>query len=493
VAGLVFQIIILWARWVVFEGQGGFVLSQCVGIYGWPIALTVGLVAAISHGQRLAVAAGYLTVGIALSLIDLLRNPEAFNDILVEGWLEGAASLVLLVFMHRRIRAVAPFVFIFLVLGIMGALIVFFKVTSWMSYYVDHTGADDSSVHMGHLISTLLIGSLNWLGFGWIEIAIFLLVLGFLPFGLIGWWLLKWTGRRYQRKDMSDQSLTLDVMWLMYATIHSSQLAEGGWVWMLTGLVAFGGYKVVAWVGWWLVLQPSRTGGVAPMLLVLRVFSLGRQSERLYDDLSKLWLREGSIALIAGPDLAPGIVQPHEFLEYVGGRLSRRFVRNEADLEQSLSQMDTRPDPDGHHRVNEFFCFADTWKMTLRRLLRASSAVLMDLRSFSPLKQGCLYELEQLLEVMPLERLVLVVDDTTDEPFLQHTLRTLWQRLPEHSLNRQTSVANVRIFKLSSQGAAQISVLFKLLLCHAIEGGHEGLPAWPTRSPRSCSSFLKES
>ena len=56
------------------------------------------------------------------------------------------------------------------------------------------------------------------------------------------------------------------------------------------------------------------------------------------------------------------------------------------------------PDPDGRYRIKEFFCYNDTWQMTMERLAAASDAVLMDLRSFSRVNQGCIFELGRLLD-----------------------------------------------------------------------------------------------
>ena len=103
--------------------------------------------------------------------------------------------------------------------------------------------------------------------------------------------------------------------------------------------------------------------------------------------------------MIAGPDLVESTVEPHEFLEFLGGRLSRNFVRSDADLQRRLEAQQRGPDPDGRYRVNEFFCYADTWRHVMRALAAGSDAILMDLRSFAPANQGCLYELEQLLDL----------------------------------------------------------------------------------------------
>ena len=130
----------------------------------------------------------------------------------------------------------------------------------------------------------------------------------------------------------------------------------------------------------------------------------------------------GRIDLIAGIDLAHRTVEPHEFLDFISGRLSRRFIDGSAVAEQRLRERDTRPDRDRRFRVNDFFCYDDTWKMVLSRLVRDSDAVLMDLRGFSRQNAGCVFELKELARMVPLERVVFVVDRRTDESLLAETL-----------------------------------------------------------------------
>ena len=126
--------------------------------------------------------------------------------------------------------------------------------------------------------------------------------------------------------------------------------------------------------------------------------------------------------MIAGVDLAHRTVEPHEFLDFISGKLARRFIGGAADLEQRMQERDMRPDRDHRFRVNDFFCYDDTWKMVLSRLVRDSDAVLMDLRGFSRQNAGCVFELGELARMVPLERVVFIVDRRTDEQLLAETL-----------------------------------------------------------------------
>jgi hypothetical protein len=75
--------------------------------------------------------------------------------------------------------------------------------------------------------------------------------------------------------------------------------------------------------------------------------------------------------MIAGPDPVTSTVEPHEFLEFASGELAGRFVTGRPDLERRIAAIDRARDPDGRYRVNEFFCHADTWQMTMHRLVES--------------------------------------------------------------------------------------------------------------------------
>ena len=60
----------------------------------------------------------------------------------------------------------------------------------------------------------------------------------------------------------------------------------------------------------------------------------------------------------------------------------------------------------------------------------------MDLRSFSPGNDGCLFELGRLLDGIDLDRVVFLVDSTTKLEFLSSNLGRLWAASAPESPNR---------------------------------------------------------
>ena len=69
------------------------------------------------------------------------------------------------------------------------------------------------------------------------------------------------------------------------------------------------------------------------------------------------------------------------------------------------------------------------WKAAVTHLMGTASLVAMDLRGFGPHRRGCVYELETLLDTVPLDRLVFLIDWSTDRKGLEAMLFAHWQRL----------------------------------------------------------------
>ncbi len=462
IAGLVYALVLTGA-WMRFSwDEGGFVLARFLWLlscYAWPTALTVGLVVATTSRQRVAVGLAYALMLFAFAGWGLVRNPSLSALDIARFWAitNLPATVLLLAFLHRRIRAVGPLVLAFMVVAVIGAQVA-----------IGLAGQSETTLR-----AVIEVGSL--LGLGGVQIFWGLMLAGAALAGLVGWQVLKWLGRRHLARRSSDQTLTLEAMWLLFAVVQTVSFAFEGLAWMAAGVVAFAAWKLVTTAGFRLAglgqaTAPAavRHGGDgagqagAPALLLLRVFALGARSERLFDALGKRWLRIGNIDMIAGPDLVTTAVEPHEFLDFVGGRLSRQFVRDEADLARRFAARALGPDPDGRHRVNEFFCHDDTWRPTMLRLAQAADVVLMDLRGFTPQNQGCRYELQQLLDFVPLERVLVLIDAGAPRAFIEGTLQTLWQASRADSPNRAASPARVRM--LEDRGETTVARLVDALL-----------------------------
>jgi hypothetical protein len=441
-----------------------------VWTFAWPMVLTVPIVAAAGRRHLGLIVVGYFAVLAVLGGLIALTSTEAaihVGSTMLPAWsgespLRLASkwslfnllpTLLLLIFRHRRVRAVAPLVLSFMtvvsagVLGILAAASVYWQAA------------------VAAIANTLGTSTLVAL----IGYFLVLLVMAYLVFGAAGWWLLAWLRSAYLRKTVSDQSLAVDALWLIFAASYAVMLAFAGPGWALAALLAFCAFKIVI-----SALNKRRLSiddGLqhAPALLVLRVFSLGKRSEALFDAVTQHWRHIGNVQLIAGTDLAFSTVAPHRFLAFVSGQLKQLFIRGSAALERGVAEIDTRRDADGRFRINDFFCHADTWQSVLSRLIGTTDVVLMDLRSFTQNNAGCVFEIKALLNAVPLTRLVFVTDDTTDNAFLTQVLAQTWRALSSASPNAALSPAALQLFSLRSARGRDVEHLLRQLCAGAMQ------------------------
>ena len=432
--------------WHAWEGTLLFTL-----FFVWPLVIVVGLVATVSWRAVSVVVLIYA----ALFFVGWTWGTQGMSFTLPTialMWLymNGIGTL-LLVFLARPIRAVGPLVVALIMAATAGVV----GIANLMN--------DHRLLGWNTMIATNVATALGFsdpYGFiGPVEtIAVALLGFGLpaLATGLVGYIALRGVGRLYKAQRISDQSIEVDAVLLVFAVVQNPQQP-------LAGLAAFVIYELVVRLGLRLFCPGNRADSQPPRLLLLRVFSLGRRSESLFRDFSLLWRYTGSVRMIAGPDLANATVEPHEFLDFLAGRLQRRFITGPAALDQRLAETSLRRDPDWRFRVFEFFCHADTWQTVLRRLARESDLVLMDLRGFTSTNKGCIFELNELLDAVRLERLLLVVDHTTDEGFLTVVLRQGWVHISASSPNRTDASPRVRLYRLDGAGAQGIGGLVATL------------------------------
>src|SRR5262249_18476580 len=243
------------------------------------------------------------------------------------------------------------------------------------------------------------------------------------------------------------------------------------------GLLPFVLYKTVA--GWGLRPLAARAESLPnARLLFLRVFGSPTRSERLFDLLSARWRYAGSIQLIGATDVARARFEPDEFLDFVSGKFASGYIRTDADLDRRLAALDLRTDPDGRYRVNEFFCRRATWKDTARRLMSRSDLVVMDLRAFTSARTGAVFELGALIDDVPLQRVLLLIDQTTDEPFLRQTLLDLWRNMSAESPNARPGMAKARMIDLTGGYSGTVRHLMHLgdeILASTAAPAHLGL------------------
>ena len=458
IAGLLFALVFALAAHVVLPTGlklPGFFIG--VWIYTWPLFLTLPLIVPVSVRHWALIMLAYFMVFALLGAwAATVKNlPEyrfggffmpARSSVtpmgMVKLWLLANSAPTLLAWFCfiRRIRAVAPLVLAFVVVCIGGL------IAGWLGLF-SKSGTD--------AVVTL---SVSWdLHVGWFLLAALILALACLV--VFGWLLIRCIAVAYCRRWLSDQSLTLDAFWLLFGSFYDMWLMQGGVMWIATLPAAFLVFRTVLEVS---ARIHGTKAGTGSGLIFLRVFSLGRRSDTLLNLVAMHWRYLGSIQMITGPDVARSTVQPHQFLDFISGKLTSHFVSDPISLNRCLAGQDHAPDPDNRYRINNFFCYKDSWKPALLALVREGGIVLMDLRSFSYANAGCIHELQMLIREVPMDRCLLVVDDTTDEVFLENTLTTALAKLTPDAPNRDRTPREMTLVRFE-QGTTQVHRLIHQL------------------------------
>jgi len=170
----------------------------------------------------------------------------------------------------------------------------------------------------------------------------------------------------------------------------------------------------------------------APLNLVaLRVFS--SPALRTFMLMTDRWRWLGPMYRLDGSDTAGSSMR--DVVAYLRGRVEDVIVGDERELAAALASFGDRPDVQLRYPLNSIQCNDATWKQALEALLDDADAVVMDLSAFNDERRGCAYELGKLIERVPLQRFILLVNADTDMPYLRRTLDDAWLSRPDDAAN----------------------------------------------------------
>ena len=284
--------------------------------------------------------------------------------------------------------------------------------------------------------------------------------------GWIAWRTLKALSTAYDAKRFSDTQLISNVWWLIFVATLIAPLADNGgawWVLLLAGVMSFVLFPILSGT----VLSASAISGTdesRPTLLLLRLFGHTSRSERFFDRVVGRWRLLGPVTVISAPDIVARTFDTMDFLRFVTGRASQVFVESQQQLDQRLSALDLRPDPDGRYRVNTFWCRKNSWQATATALMSRCDAVVVDVRGLTAGPVGVRFELEQLAGRIPADHVVLVVDKNTDRAILESSVAA--------------ASGTLRLVRVERNSASETRRVFETLLAAARNAGN---PAPPPR------------
>ena len=272
-------------------------------IYFWPSVLTVNLVAAVSRRAKAACVVVYFLVFIGISTLAISYSPEGVFWKLFVSWalLNLPATLLLLTFLNRRIRAVGPLVLTFMIIAVLGSQLMLSILT------------------ISDEVIRAFVSLVSIVGLGAYSVLFGLTVFGFFIVWPIGWLLLMIVRRLYEKKKISDQSITVDAIWLLFP-LPFVVIRFKRTVWMIAGQL---GTIFRLWPrGPSLLRRETSSAGEGPRLLVLRVFLSASRRENYSSALETHW-RHVAVCSSSRGALATSTPRGARVSRFVSGKTAR--------------------------------------------------------------------------------------------------------------------------------------------------------------------------
>ena len=230
----------------------------------WPALMAIDLIVGPSRRSRLFGLLGYFAMGAAIATVVLVKNPGLPIGQLLYLWLDINAipTLLLLIFLNRRIRAVGPLLLVFMILGVAGATL----TTSFVG-------------NNPKLLKAVSEFSFS-IGLGATGMMIGLHVIGFAACAIVGWLILELLRQLYESKGSASNRSTstpcgcfsassIPLAWCLKVT--------GGSPAVSSRLRSINSSPPVCFSLFGVSRRANRNG---QRLLLLRVFALGQRSEQ---------------------------------------------------------------------------------------------------------------------------------------------------------------------------------------------------------------------
>jgi hypothetical protein len=362
-------------------------------VFAWPLVATIGLLERWPRGKIFFISLQYVALS---SVIVMLNSDENQHFLPVLLWLfSQQLPLLLIVFFMTgpKLRSTGPYLILVFFILTVSSLLGLSALEHSLGDNVDSWIIDLAQLTNAYVV------------FGLFSIAPWLLA--FFPVRFFA----RRLANAYQGKAFSEPLYLAAGLWIITLLIQALTLSHSI-DWRAYNLL----WACLLFPIFILLMRPAlRPRHQPPTLLLLRVFRGDNSIEALFDQVIEHWRYSGNTLLIAGKDLALRNLEPDELFGFLSGRLQERFITDSDRLQQILKELDLNSDPDGRYRINEFFCFDNTWKMVLETLVNKADRVLMDLRGYTTDRQGCSHELSVLADKPHLKKLIILFDKQTDK------------------------------------------------------------------------------
>lgn len=216
---------------------------------------------------------------------------------------------------------------------------------------------------------------------------------------------------------------------------------------MLRFLFCVGSISMVIYAYIWFKKQRSQLEQKYPFippvnLLALRVFGSPYLTDFLR--LTKSWKWMGTTQRLDGPETTGD--KGSDIIHYLTGQIDKSIVETQEELEASIKKFNTSPDKKLCFTLNSMQCMDATWKEALQYLLNKADVVVMDFSNLSEKNKGVAFELNKLFDQFATNRLVFLVNDSTDMKVLEEISNQAWNNRSDSSPNLNETNATINCY-----------------------------------------------
>jgi hypothetical protein len=135
-------------------------------------------------------------------------------------------------------------------------------------------------------------------------------------------------------------------------------------------------------------------------------------------------------------DLAGLFINSHERLDEELGRAPRQPLGRGRHVIRAIAPRAVRTrDSHGSYPVLGLLCHGQFWQAALDVVLSRVDLVVLDLSGFTEKNVGTDYELQRVVDRVPLERVVFLADERSNHRFLEEQIRAAWRAMADGSPN----------------------------------------------------------
>lgn len=419
-------------------------------IFSWPVVLCWNQIAGWDSGTRRFLP--YLVYTALLGtmwFLNIVLSPAGDIRAIPYAFLlvNTLPTLFIFCFTSPAIRTIGPCIFSFSLIFVLGAWSTVHAVTKTRSavLLLSKWTARLGTSPQGAVTLLVLLSFVVFfpIGFAWMTILI----------------------RGYAQNRFSELSIRLDSVWLTISLLQgviictSTQASTGRGV--ATALLAFPAYWVVRTAALRLVRNSQGRKPVSRVsLLYLRRFALRGRTERLFQIITHLWRPIGDVVLIGGPDLARSTIQPHSLLQFLLRRTKRSLISSDDVMEKQIAHLPGAIDLDARSRITDFLCTESMWQKTVEKLMgRTHKVVLADFRGLTSENIGSLYEIEQMVCQVSIDRFLILTDGLESKSLIEQAVSNSWKKLTASSPNYKRQPEELTILEQGDSDRQPFSVL----------------------------------